>query len=185
MAKIICYGLGKAIISVLQNGVAPLMVKAARTWMEVFIGEINYTDAASDIIKRLGEAFLHNMLTGGILGQWIDSAAEDYLNEEVDPNIGYQPSTDYYTTEGMIASGALQGAALNAYNSARGYNSFYSDVPRAITNNSSIGDNITNITINATSDRAEDIRDAVVSAMDEKLAQRQALQNRGYGYVGV
>ena len=73
--------LGSGLINVLQNGVAPLMVEAARAWMEVFVGEIDYYDAASDIIKRLGEAFVHNMMTGGILGKWLDAAAEERLPE--------------------------------------------------------------------------------------------------------
>lgn len=79
--------LGSALISVLQNGVAPLMVEAARAWMEVFVGKIDYYDAASDIIKRLGEAFVHNMISGGILGKWIDEAAEKNMQENYDDHI--------------------------------------------------------------------------------------------------
>ena len=177
--------LGKAIISILQNGVAPLMVEAAKAYMEVFIGDIDYTDAASEIIKRLGEAFVHNMMTGGVFGMWIDKAAEDYLEKEVDPGIGYQPSTDYYTTEGMISTGHMPAAAMSSYLSSRGYNAaFYNDVPMLAAANTSYGDNVTNITINADSNSAGDIRDAVVSALDEKMANYQAQTNRGFGYVG-
>lgn len=177
--------LGSAIISILQNGVAPLMVEAAKAWMEVFIGDIDYTDAASEIIKRLGEAFLHNMMTGGILGKWIDEAAEDYLEKEIDPGIGYQPSTDYYTSEGMVATGNMPAAAMSSYLSSRGFLAAnYSEVPTISNANTSYGDNVTNITINAPSGNAEDISNSLVATLDERMALFQAQNNRGFGYVG-
>lgn len=79
--------IGKGLISVLQNGVAPLMVEVARAWAECFAGSIDYYDTANDIIKRLGEAFVHNMISGGILGKWIDEAAEKNMQENYDDHI--------------------------------------------------------------------------------------------------
>ena len=179
--------IGKAIISILQNGVAPLMVEAARAWMECFIGKIDYTDAASDIIKRLGEAFLHNMMTGGIIGKWIDEASEDYLEEKGynDPgNFGYG-DTPIWEAIGMRESGHIPNNIAEEYQmrySRRNYGDMLlAAMPAELPASSISGDTITNITINAESSNPEDIRDAVVEAIDEKIADLQVRQNRGIG----
>ena len=178
--------LGNAIITVIQNGVAPLMVEAARAWMECFIGAIDYTDAASDIIKRLGEAFLHNMMTGGIIGKWIDESSAKYLEENGynDPgNYGYD-DTPIWTAIGMRESGHIpdnMGEEYMMRYSGRNYGAPNYAAPTALPN-TSYGDNNVSITINTTSDRPEDIGYVTADAVDQTLAKLQAQKNRGYGY---
>lgn len=136
--------LGSGLINVLQSGVAPLMVETARAWAEAFIGDIDYYTAASDIIKRLGEAFIHNMVNGGILGKWIDEAAEQNMQENYDPYIessALSPDEELaiqYKAQNMRNKG-IPDIAVNEYiktATQRGYaaNGFYANKPTLISN---------------------------------------------------
>lgn len=177
--------LGSAIISVIQNGVAPLMVEAARAWMECFIGAVDYTDAASDIIKRLGEAFLHNMMTGGIIGKWIDDASEEYLEENGYNDLPSYDDTPIMEAIGMRNSGHIPSNMAEEYQmrySGRNYGAPSYAAPTALPN-TSYGDNNVSITINTSSDRPEDIAHDVSVAVDDSLAKLKAQKNRGYGYA--
>lgn len=176
--------LGSAIVTVIQNGVAPLMVEAARAWMECFIGAVDYTDAASDIIKRLGEAFLHNMMTGGIIGKWIDDASEEYLEENGYNDLPSYDDTPIMEAIGMRNSGHVPSNMGEEYlmrYAGRNYGAPNYAAPTALPN-TSYGDNNVSITINTTSDRPDEIGYAVSDAVDQSLAKLQAQKNRGYGY---
>ena len=177
--------LGSAIVTVIQNGVAPLMVEAARAWMECFIGAVDYTDAASDIIKRLGEAFLHNMMTGGIIGKWIDDASEKYLEENGYNDLPSYDDTPIMEAIGMRNSGHVPDNMGEEYlmrYAGRNYGAPSYAAPTALPN-TSYGDNNVSITINTTSDRPDEIGYAVSDAVDQSLAKLQAQKNRGYGYA--
>lgn len=177
--------LGSAIVTVIQNGVAPLMVEAARAWMECFIGAVDYTDAASDIIKRLGEAFLHNMMTGGIIGKWIDDASEKYLEENGYNDLPSYDDTPIMEAIGMRNSGHVPDNMGEEYlmrYAGRNYGAPNYAAPTALPN-TSYGDNNVSITINTTSDRPDEIGYAVSDAVDQSLAKLQAQKNRGYGYA--
>lgn len=179
--------LGKAIISILQNGVAPLMVESAKAWMECFIGDIDYTDAASEIIKRLGEAFLHNMMTGGIIGKWIDESSEKWLDEKGYNDMPSYDDTPIYEAIGMRNSGHIPDNMGEEYlmrYAGINYNSPSYAAPTTIPN-TSYGDNNINITINTASDKPEEIGYETSKAVDESLAKLQVQRNRGYGYTGV
>ena len=128
--------LGSGIISILQNGVAPLMVEVARAWAECFIGEINYTETANEIIERLGRAFVHNMMTGGIIGQWIDEAAASY-GEEVEQNLPREQrvSDTYYTAHGMLQSSSVPQFVQDQIRRGMGHaTGFYANRPAYLTN---------------------------------------------------
>ncbi len=133
-AKKVLKSLAKGIKSILENGVAPLMVEIARAWAECFVGEIDYYDTADEIIKRLGQAFLHNMATGGIIGKWINDAAEEYAKEkekEVDSDDSYDVEM---TARGMRLAGVPQ-AGIDAYLRANGHaTGFYANRPAFLTN---------------------------------------------------
>ena len=193
-------------ISILQNGVAPLMVEVARAWAEAFVGEIDYDDAAWDIISRLGKAFINNMLTGGIIGKWIDEASRGY-NEQIEENVGVQST--YYASEGMLSATEWNtAAAKNAYQNYRGYaTGFYATQPTWL-NNTLVGENGSEvllpldrntewmdkladklggrlgggiyITVNAPTGNADDI----VAALDEAFRNRQIAQDRSTGGTG-
>ena len=197
--------LGSGLISILQNGVAPLMVEVARAWAEAFIGEIDYSETAWEIISRLGKAFVNNFLTGGILGKWLDEASRGYT-QEIEDNIGVQST--YYTSEGMLASSWNNAAAKNAYQQYKGYaTGFYATQPTWL-NNTIVGENGSEvllpldrntewmdkladklgsrmsggiyITVNAPTGNADDI----VAALDEALRNRQIAQDRSTGGTG-
>lgn len=197
--------LGEGLISILQNGVAPLMVEVARAWAEAFIGEIDYSETAWEIISRLGKAFVNNFLTGGILGKWLDEASRGYT-QEIEDNIGVQST--YYTSDGMLASSWNNAAAKNAYQQYKGYaTGFYATQPTWL-NNTLVGENGSEvllpldrntewmdkladklgsrmsggiyITVNAPTGNADDI----VAALDEALRNRQIAQDRSTGGTG-
>lgn len=198
--------LGRCLISILQNGVAPLMVEVARAWAEAFVGEIDYDDAAMDIISRLGKAFINNMLTGGIIGKWIDEAARGY-NEQIEENVGVQST--YYASDGMLSATEWDNAAAkSAYQKYKGYASgFYATQPTWL-NNTLVGENGSEvllpldrntewmdkladklcgrlgggiyITVNAPTGNADDI----VAAIDEAFRNRQIAQDRSTGGTG-
>lgn len=128
--------LGSGIISILQNGVAPLMVEVARAWAECFIGEINYSETATEIITRLGQAFVHNMVTGGIIGQWIEEAAASY-GEEVEQNLPREQrvSDTYYTAQGMLQSSSVPQFVQDQIRRGMGHaTGFYANRPAYLTN---------------------------------------------------
>lgn len=190
-AKKVLKSLAEGIISILQQGVAPLMVEIARAWAECFVGEIDYNDVAWDIITRLGKAFIHNMATGGIIGQWIEEAANESASE-IEENLG--TTNDYAieeTAAGMYAAG-VPAAGVNAYldyaygntygNSLRKMNGRTSHIETMPTANAASGGvSIENIVINAPSGNAEDIADAFINGIDEKLRNLEVTKNRGVG----
>lgn len=127
--------LGSGIISILQNGAAPLMVEVARAWAECFIGEINYSETATEIITRLGQAFVHNMVTGGIIGQWIEEAAASY-GEEVEQNLPREQrvSDTYYTAQGMLQSSSVPQFVQDQIRRGMGHAAgFYANRPAYLT----------------------------------------------------
>ncbi|HBI84796.1 MAG TPA: phage tail tape measure protein [Ruminococcus sp.] len=138
-ARNIITSLGMGLVNILQNGVAPLMVEVARAWAECFVGEIDYNDAAIQILKRLGSAFVSNMLHGGILGEILTENQEmqDYLDAPFSgtqddwDRLSYNEKIDYLTqdtnqdtrfaSDYMLEHGYLTGAAADAYRKYRGY----------------------------------------------------------------
>lgn len=199
--------LGSGLINILQNGVAPLMVEVARAWAEAFVGEIDYSETAWEIISRLGKAFVNNFLTGGILGKWLDEASRGYT-QEIEDNIGVQST--YYASEGMLASSWENAAAKEAYRKYKGYaTGFYATQPTWLTHTlvgergdevllpldsnttwmDKLADKLSGrmggggdiyITVNAPTGNADDI----VAALDEALRNRQIAQDRSTGGTG-
>lgn len=221
--------LGKGIISILQNGVAPLLVEVGKAWAQAFIGSIDYNDTAYSILSRLAEAFAHNMTHFGFIGQLIESDAnrDDYVNATgyngtidqwnmlsddekqsyLHPNL---PSIDVEATVAGMRKSGVPGAGINAYLKAHGYakggvfnrptyaligedgaeavmplekNTGWIDRLAVKLNTGTGGIVIENITINAPTGNAEDIRNAFVIGLDEKLKELQIAQNRGIGGV--
>lgn len=149
--------LAKGVINILQNGVAPLLVEAARTWAECFIGDIDYDDTAKDILSRLAQAMARNMWTSQV-GDWIGNQIFDATHgmelDYLDEGSGTLPeykanrrtaSNDaaYNVVRPAIPFNAdeLRGAARNAYNAAKGYASGgYADRLTRL-NNAVVGEN--------------------------------------------
>lgn len=182
---------------ILQGGVAPLMVEVAKAWAEAFIGKIDYDDTAIEILKRLGEAFVRNMATGGIIGDLLEEVFVD-TDPTLQNNQRYNNSTytgflddynalpeyekrkydpDYVAPAAPTYSGAPR-------NLAEYYEQKYRtpNFETAAALPTTYGDNNVSITINTTSDRPDEIGYAVSDAVDQSLAKLQAQKNRGYGY---
>ena len=189
-AKKVLKSLAEGIKSILEQGVAPLMVEIAHAWAQCFVGEIDYNDAAWDIITRLGKAFIHNMATGGIIGKWVEEAANESA-AEIEENLG--PTNDYAieeTAAGMRAAGYPDIAIEQYYKYAYGDSyamgvrsaSRFSRLNNTPTDNAaSSGVTIGSVVINAPSGNADDIADAFINGIDEKLRNLQVTKNRGVG----
>ena len=183
---------------ILQGGVAPLMVEVTKAWAEAFIGKIDYDDTAIEILKRLGEAFVRNMATGGIIGDLLEEVFVD-TDPTLQNNQRYNNSTytgflddynalpeyekrkydpDYVAPAAPTYSGAPR-------NLAEYYEQKYRtpNFETAAALPTTYGDNNVSITINTTSNEPEEIGYAVSNAVDESLAKLQAQKNRGYGYA--
>jgi hypothetical protein len=116
--------LGEGLKKILEQGVAPLLVEIARMYMELFVGDIDYDDAASEILARLGKAFVNNMATGGVLGWALDKHAEPHM-EEIEETIEEENGRpqEWYTAKGMIqdTTGQIPWYAKERMKEAMGY----------------------------------------------------------------
>lgn len=136
--------LGEGLKKILEQGVAPLLVEIARMYMELFVGDIDYDDAASEILARLGKAFVNNMATGGVLGLALDKHAEPHM-EEIEEAIEEEKGRpqEWYTAKGMIqdTTGQIPWYAKERMKEAMGYASgFVVDRPTWLGGNTLVGE---------------------------------------------
>lgn len=136
--------LGEGLKKILEQGVAPLLVEIARMYMELFVGDIDYDDAASEILARLGKAFVNNMATGGVLGWALDKHAEPHM-EEIEETIEEEKGRpqEWYTAKGMIqdTTGQIPWYAKERMKEAMGYaNGFVVDRPTWLGGNTLVGE---------------------------------------------
>lgn len=136
--------LGEGLKKILEQGVAPLLVEIARMYMELFVGDIDYDDAASEILARLGKAFVNNMATGGVLGWALDKHAEPHM-EEIEETIEEENGRpqEWYTAKGMIqdTTGQIPWYAKERMKEAMGYASgFVVDRPTWLGGNTLVGE---------------------------------------------
>lgn len=148
-ARKIISSLGSGLITILKSGVAPLMVEVARTWAECFVGEINYDDTASDILMRLGKAFVNNLKNSSRnLGEFIFDvthgaelnaldADEPEATEPVKESIsGYSESIP-----SDVFNRRLTGPARDAYLHAQGYATGFVAPRPTLLHNVEVGEN--------------------------------------------
>lgn len=171
-ASAILTKLGEGLKEMVGN-LIPFLKDVAKAWAEMFIGEIDYDATASDIIQRLGEAFVHNMVTGGIIGQWV----RDAVNSD-----GGSDDNEHFATGGIVRTPTR---ALIGENGAEvilpieNNTSWMDQLARRI---SGSGLTIGSINVNVTG--TEEIGREVVAQIDTALRQYQIQQQRGTGGTG-
>ena len=162
-------------ISILQNGVAPLMVELARTWAEIFVGDIDYDATALDILERLGKAFIHNFTHSSFN---LGSMAYDLIHGD-----GETDSEEHYARGGIITAPTR---AMIGENGAEVVlplenNTGWMDVlAQKIGGGSGITIGSINVTVSGI-DGARDVGNEIVRRIDEALRTYQIGQTRGTG----
>ena len=171
-ASAILTKLGEGLKEMVGN-LIPFLKDVAKAWAEMFIGEIDYDATASDIIKRLGEAFVHNMVTGGIIGQWV----RDAVNSD-----GGSDDNEHFATGGIVRSPtrALIGENGPELILPLEQNTNWMDqLARRIS-----GSGLTIGSINVSVSGTENIGREVVAQIDTALRQYQIQRQRGTGGTG-
>ena len=174
-ASAILTKLGEGLKEMVGN-LIPFMQDVAKTWAEMFIGEIDYDATAADVIKRLGEAFVHNFFhSPEQLGEWI-----------YDLTHGRSDENEHFATGGIVRSPTR---ALIGENGAEivlplERNTGWMDQLAARINagGATGGIRIDAITVNVTG--TEQTGRAVVEQIDTALRQYQIQQQRGVGGTG-
>lgn len=174
-ASAILTKLGEGLKEMVGN-LIPFMQDVAKSWAEMFIGEIDYDATAADVIKRLGEAFVHNFFNSPEqLGGWI-----------YDLTHGGGSENEHFATGGIVRSPTR---ALIGENGAElilpiENNTGWMDQLAARINagGATGGIRIDAITVNVTG--TEQTGRAVVEQIDTALRQYQIQQQRGVGGTG-
>lgn len=167
--------LGNGLTELVSN-LLPFIKQVATAWAEMFIGEIDYDDTAWEIIQRLGQAFIHNMATGGIIGKWLRGD---------DDGAGSSGGGAHFATGGIVSAPTR---ALIGENGAEVVlplenNTHWMDI-LAQKISSAGGSGLTIGAINVNVDGASGINNVgstIVQKIDEALRNYQLQQSRGIG----
>lgn len=172
-ASAILAKLGEGLKEMVGN-LIPFMQDVAKAWAEMFIGEIDYDATAADVIKRLGEAFVHNFFhSPEQLGEWIYDLTHGGSENE------------HFATGGIVRSPTR---ALIGENGAElilpiEHNTGWMDqLARKMAEYG--GSGLTIGSINVEVSGGMDVGNATVRSIDEALRRYQMQQQRGIGGSG-
>ena len=173
-ASAILAKLGEGLKEMVGN-LIPFMQDIAKSWAEMFIGDIDYDDTATEVLKRLGEAFAHNFTHSfSNLGEWIGETIYDVQHGGGD--------NEHFASGGIVRSPTR---ALIGENGA--------EVILPIENNTGwmdqlarriSGSGLTIGSINVNVSGTEEIGREVVAQIDTALRQYQIQRQRGTGGTG-
>lgn len=168
--------LGEGFKEMIGN-LVPFVQDIAKAWAEMFIGDIDYDDTATEVIKRLGEAFVHNMATGGIIGQWV----QDAINSG-----GGSSENEHFASGGIVRhpTRALIGEQGQELILPLENNTGWMDQLARRLAEYSGGSGITIGEINVEVAGGMDVGNATVRSIDEALRRYQMQQQRGIGGTG-
>ncbi len=175
-ASTILAKLGEGLKEMVGN-LIPFMQDVAKAWAEMFIGDIDYDDTATEVLKRLGEAFAHNFTHSfSNLGEWIGETAAD-----VHHGI-FGGDNEHFASGGIVRSPTR---ALIGENGAElvlpieNNTSWMDQLARRIS-----GSGLTIGSINVNVSGTEEIGREVVAQIDTALRQYQIQRQRGTGGTG-
>ena len=167
--------LGNGLTELVSN-LLPFIKQVATAWAEMFIGEIDYDDTAWEIIQRLGQAFIHNMATGGIIGKWLRGD---------DDGAGSSGGGAHFATGGIVSAPTR---ALIGENGAEVVlplenNTHWMDIlAQKINGAGGAGLTIGSINVEVSgASGIDNIGGKIVEKIDEALKNYQIKQSRGIG----
>lgn len=155
----------------------PFVQDIAQKWAEMFIGDIDYEDTASEVIKRLGEAFVHNFTHSfSNFGEWLGETAYD---------IHHGGNNEHFASGGIVRSPtrALIGESgpeliLPLENNT----GWMEQLARKMAEYGGSGMTIGSINVEVSG--GMDVGNATVRSIDEALRRYQLQQQRGIGGSG-
>jgi hypothetical protein len=149
------------------------MRDVAQAWAEMFIGDIDYDATASEVIRRLGEAFVHNFAhSPEQLGEWI-----------YDLTHGRSDENEHFATGGIVRHPTRAMIGENGQElilPLENNTGWMDQLARRISGAG--GMQIGAITVNVTG--TEQVGREVVAQIDTALRQYQIMQQRGVGGTG-
>lgn len=174
-ASAILSKLGEGLKEMVGN-LIPFMQDIAKSWAEMFIGDIDYNDTAYEVLRRLGEAFAYNFTHSfSNLGEWIGETAYDVFHGGGDNEHFASGGIVRHPTRAMIGENGAE-VVLPIENNT----GWMDQLARRI--NSRGGLTIGSINVNVTG--TEKIGREVVAQIDTALRQYQIQQQRGTGGTG-
>ena len=174
-ASTILKKLGEGFKEMIGN-LIPFVSDIAKSWAEMFIGNIDYEDTAFQVLQRLGEAFVHNFTHSfSNFGEWLGETAYDVQHSG--------SGNEHFASGGIVRSPTR---ALIGENGAElilplEQNTNWMD-QLAHRINSRGGFTIGSINVSVTG--TEEIGRKVVEQIDRELRQYQIAQQRGTGGTG-
>lgn len=173
-ASAILTKLGEGLKDMIGN-LIPFMQDIAKSWAEMFIGDIDYNDTAYEVLRRLGEAFAYNFTHSfSNLGEWIGTTAFDMTHGGGDNEHFATGGIVRRPTRAMIGENGSE-LILPLENNV----GWMDQLARRINGG---GFNIGSIVVNVTG--TEEIGREVVQQIDTRLRQYQIMQQRGTGGTG-
>jgi phage-related minor tail protein len=171
-ASAILVKLGEGLRDLVGN-LIPFMRDVAQAWAEMFIGDIDYDATASEVIRRLGEAFVHNFAhSPEQLGEWI-----------YDLTHGRSDENEHFATGGIVRHPTRAMIGENGQElilPLENNTGWMDQLARRISGAG--GMQIGAITVNVTG--TEQVGREVVAQIDTALRQYQIMQQRGVGGTG-
>lgn len=169
--------LGEGLKDMVGN-LIPFMQDIAKQWAEMFIGDIDYDDTAYEVLKRLGEAFVHNFTHSfSNLGEWIGETAYDVHHGG--------GSNEHFASGGIVRhpTRALIGeSGPELILPLEGSSGWMDQLARKLAEHS--GSGLTIGAINVEVSGGMDVGNATVRSIDEALRRYQLQQQRGIGGSG-
>lgn len=171
-ASAILTKLGEGLKEMVGN-LIPFLKDVAKAWAEMFIGEIDYDATASDIIKRLGEAFVHNFAhSPEQLGEWI-----------YDLTHGGGDENEHFATGGIVRHPTRAMIGENGQElilPLENNTGWMDQLARRISGAGGMQIGAINVNVTGT----EQVGREVVAQIDTALRQYQIQQQRGVGGTG-
>lgn len=151
----------------------PFVQDIAQAWAEMFIGDIDYDATASEVIRRLGEAFVHNFAhSPEQLGEWI-----------YDLTHGGGDENEHFATGGIVRHPTRAMIGENGQElilPLENNTGWMDQLARRISGAGGL--TIGSINVNVTG--TDEIGREVVAQIDSALRQYQIQQQRGIGGTG-
>ena len=171
--------LGKALVD-LQSKLGPFMLDLGKAWAEMFIGDIDYDATASDVLSRLGKAFVHNFFhSPEKLGEWVYDLFNSGEGAASESASGHWAVGGIFTAPTRAIIGENGAEAVLPLENHTGWMDILAQ--KIAENGGGGGLTVGSITVNV--EGGENVGYEAVQKVDEALREYQIMMRRGTGGV--